>query len=148
MIYMKTQDDISIFIDNNVWDLFFKFNVDLSSFFQKHFKFYIPIVVKYESEQFPSGKDNLDALKAYIDSQEKNVNEDVYFMSDTDGTYPRGGGWDSGVFTSAVEAEALAYFTERYPLRDKRRPDLITFPDSRVKRKNRSTDARLYNSRN
>lgn len=46
---MKLQNYISVFIDNNIWDLFFKFNVDLNLFFPKHFKFYIPAAVKYVS---------------------------------------------------------------------------------------------------
>lgn len=54
---MKLQNDTSILIDNNVWDLFFKFNVDLSSFFPTHFKFYIPRAVRYESEQLPQNRD-------------------------------------------------------------------------------------------
>ena len=118
-----------IFLDNNMWDYFYRFKIDISHYFpEEKFTLFISKQGRYEIDQAPSSKEE---FKQFVYSHLTNtVNEDHIFGFHNDqlpDDEQRISGFGMGRFTSCEENQARDFLYQKFGTNDKRKTKNILF---------------------
>lgn len=120
-----------VYIDNNVWDLAYKYKINLTSCFPIH-KFALAISKhgRFEIDQIPDNEKN-DALKRYIFSSLDSYVEEIHTFGFKNAHYSdheqRVSGFGIGVFGSDLESKERKRLNKIYGGKEKRKPELTLY---------------------
>lgn len=119
---------VEVYIDNNIWDFFYKNSVNLETFFPKeNYDLLISKHGKFEIDQIK--KDDKNELVSYINRQLETIVNEKHTFGFYDPQFSeneqRNSGFDVGQFTSIEESNERKRLDDIFPSKEKRKETMI-----------------------